>query len=744
MKLDFSSFVKQKFADFTTATSNLAIFIPYFFSIRHLAKTLFKPWKNISDQKKPGTPESLETWFSRASFNWISVWIGFVMRSSLIVAYFILMILFVLLLPLATIVYTGILPMLYIFYQFETPESEQKKREYELFLKKRMLDPKNREKVSQWFEDYYALNIKKTAWWDLHSLLSSPPLARDWSSGFTPTLDQYGEDLTLAKPHYIHLVDRQNEIAHIEQVLSKSDEHNCIIVGDAGVGKHTVIESLAKKMYEGKTPTSLAFKKLIKLDLNQVIAKSEDFAQKTTLVKTLLAEAAQAGNIVLFIDNFDRFVSDGNDRVDLTDTIIEFAKTPQLQIIGVTTPFAYQKYIQKKDAVRVHFEKIDIEEISAQDALTVVLQEIVSFEKRFALQIPYEVCTAVVEKSNMYITDIPFPEKAINLLDQVCVYATETKKASTIVPSMVDDVLQLKTHTPVVLDDAFKKTLVDLEAILNAKIVQQEEAISTLASTVRKSYVAAGQRKKPLATLLFLGPTGVGKTQTAKALSEVFFKDENALIRFDMSLYQSKNDIATLIGSVETGNPGLLTSAIREKPYGILLLDEIEKADIDLLNIFLTILDEGYFTDGYGQKVDCRHLIIIATSNAGADFMFQLLETKDTTDATEVINYLISNNLFTPEFLNRFDGVVVYKPLNKKAVYVLTTKILENISSKLKNTHGVTAQFTEGFKGSLIEKGYNIQFGARALERTVRAEVEDKIAKLILENKLQQGQTISF
>ena len=285
-----------------------------------------------------------------------------------------------------------------------------------------------------------------------------------------------------------------------------------------------------------------------------------------------------------------------------------------------------------------------------------------------------------------------------------------------------------------------KEKLINLEDLLKDSIVEQEEAINKLSSSLRRSFLLLGKRKKPLASFLFLGPTGVGKTETAKAIAQTFFsaadrENLNYLIRFDMSEYQSKSDIPKLIGDSIYHEPGQLSKAIRENPYGVLLLDEIEKADHDLLNIFLTILDEGYFTDGEGKRVDCKNLVIIATSNAAASEIYQ-------NKNISIMDYLIEHHVFSPEFLNRYDGVVVFRPLSEESIFKIANKMIEKIVDDIQSMYGIKVKISEKTLENIVSKSKDSRFGARNLDRVIRDDVEDKISKLILQGKASEKDMI--
>ncbi len=644
-------------------------------------------------------------------------------------------------------------------------DEEIKERAKKLFLASHCLKQENVITVTTWFEELWKKQMQRKIWWDRKELFSYPPLARDWAAGYTPTLDEYVEDLTDATYQSVsrHIVGRKNELSQIQEILSKSEEANVVLVGEEGVGKRTVVDALARLIYEGQTGKQLAYKRILKLNMEKILTTFTDMKQRELFFEELLGEAADAKGVILLLENIDKYCTSAEGRIDLTISLEKFARLPVLQFVGITTPFFYQRYIFPNEKIGRLFVRVDVKEISKQEALSTILHAVPLFENKYSVSIPYETAVAVIEKSEFYITYIPFPEKALELLDQTGAhYFTRVMKegdakSSLILPEYVDVVLSEKTHIPTTLTQEMRAKLLNLEKLLESRVVFQTNAISALSSALRRSFILLGKRKKPLATFLFLGPTGVGKTETAKALSAIFFGNETYITRFDMALFQSKEDIRTLVGSLESGLPGLLSQALREKPYAVLLLDELEKAHPDLINIFLTVIDEGYYTDGFGKRVDCKNLIIIATSNAGADFIYKQqsvlnkLESaiSSETDASEnssanLIDYLIQKNIYSPEFLNRFDGVVVYNSISDKALLLLAKKMSVSVRDTIYSLYKIKILVKDETLIEIIQKHYNPAFGARNLDHIVTKEIEDKIAILLLENKIAEEAVITL
>lgn len=742
-------FYRQSLANFVEASTNFIFFLPYFFSVPSLLRTLFHPWKNlVSKEKTVGF--SLNSWFGEVSFNAISRFLGLLMRLAIIFFYFLIQSLFILLTPIIFCLYFLLIPI--FFLESLTQKSEEEKKELARlkFIGSHLLNQENYKVVAAWFEDYYNKFLHQTRWWKRSNLFSIPPLARDWAVGFTPTLDQYGQDLTSTayQNKTLTIVDREKEIDEIERTLSKSQESSVVVVGEEGVGKHTIVVALAKRMYEGKTKSLLMYKRIIWLNMEKVLNQHTDLQKRENFFEELLAEAAQARNVIIFIDDIDRYITSDRSNIDLTTSFEKFTKTNQLQILGITTPFLSEKYFLANQRLNRQFSKIEVKEVASSEAEKILLQLAFAFEDRYKITLPYETIKNAIQKSDFYITAIPFPEKAIDLLDSACVLANQSHPESVriVTPDFIDKVLSEKTHVPTTITENTKQKLVHLEQLLSTQIVHQQQAITKLSSALRRSFLLLGKRKKPLASFLFLGPTGVGKTETAKTVAKIFFGGETYLIRFDMSNFQSTDDIPKLIGSLDSGNPGLLAKAIRESPYGVLLLDEIEKANKDLINIFLTVLDEGYFTDGFGQRVDCKNLVIIATSNAGSELFFthpQGVQAQNS-HAEGVVDYLVEEKIFAPEFLNRFDAVISYNPLDAESAKQIALKMIKVISHDIFNLHKVKIEVSDDYLSELISKGYDVKFGARNLERLIRDEIEDKIAKIVLEGKAKEGETINI
>lgn len=728
--------VSKLFSNFLEAILNIFVFLPYYFSTGPLLKTLFKPWKNLI-KKKTEVGFSFEEWLGRLAFNLISRGIGFMMRVSILIFFVALEVIYIISIPFIFALFILLLPLNLLIKSLQKSDREKKIELKDSFIATHLLKEENRSHVEKWFEQYYKFKHLDYHWWKLENLLTQTPLARDWSVGFTPTLDQYCEELT--SPSYQNkiktTIDREKEIEIIESILSKNEEANVLIVGEEGVGKHAIVDAMSKKIFEGKINPLLVYKRILKLDMERILTQTTDQKQREALLELMFEEAYEAKNIIIMIENLDKYVISTQDRVNLSTPIEKYGKKFGLNFIATATPFNYQKFIFTNAAVNLVFTKIDVAEVSKEDAEEILLEKALLFEQHNQVIIPYETVKNTIEKSDFFITHIPFPEKAIDLLDNACAAVAQRSsktQPAVVDPDVIDSLITETMHIPTKLDDSLKQKLIKLENQLAVRILFQKEALKQLTAAVQKSFLLFDKRKKPLASFLFLGPTGVGKTETAKALTQIFFDDEKHLIRFDMSAFQNREDVEKLIGFMAT--------QIRQKPYGVLLLDEIEKANRDLINIFLTILDEGYFTDGYGQRVDCKNLMIIATSNAGSDYVYKNLDIS----SEKLINYLIEQKIFSPEFLNRFDGVIAYKPLTQDLVLQLAKRMIERIATNYQKLYKVTVKISDQTLTDVIKKNYHPEWGARDLERIITQEFEGQVAQRVLQGQAKAGETVFF
>ncbi len=723
---------------------NIFLFLPYFFSVEILLRTLFAPWKGLSDTST-SRGFSLSAMGNRFMFNLISVWIGATIRLVMIGIFFLVQTIFILLIPFIILFFFALLPVL-MLWDVITPSAHQKKeRAKQRFLRTHLQDQNNAPYAAQLFEMHYDRLWDRAQWWKLKNLFQTVPLASDWAAGYTPTLDRYATEISTAAFHKrtLHIVGRDAEIESIEQSLLRAEEANVLVTGFEGVGKHTIIEAFARRVAHGVCHPRLAHKRILRLSMEKILTVSRDPKEREAFFGKLLKEAAHSGNVILLIDEIDRYVSSGaSGRVDMTATLAQYAHSNRVQIIGVCTPYAYNTYIFPNQSLGHLFSVITIAEITKSEALEVLFEYHLWYERHYRVTIPYETLVTIIDKSDFFITSIPFPTKAVQLLDTVCVYTTQTLKQKVVLPEHIDPVLTAQTHAPTKVTEEMKQKLLTLEKQLETQVLNQQTAIHEVAAALRRAFLLLGKRKKPLASFLFVGSTGVGKTETAKAITETFFDDQSALLRFDMSTFQTREDISKLIGSPQTQQPGLLTSAIRNHPYGVLLLDEIEKASHDLLNIFLTMLDEGYLVDGTGTHLDCKNLVIIATSNAGSDYLHSMQQQHIAINSSQLMNYLIEQGHFSPEFLNRFDGVITFQPMQSSSMMPIAQKMLATIQQNVKDLYQVNLEVSDQSLQYIVQQNTDPSFGARNLDRILRDQIEDQVAQLILSGKAQPGATI--
>ena len=595
--------------------------------------------------------------------------------------------------------------------------------------------------------------ILAAKWWDRRQMgwkmaeqekwsLGRPGIGWGLLFGYTPKLDKYSENLSLKQNFATHLIGRENEVRRMEKVINGGK--NILLVGDEGVGKMTVVYAFAEMAITGKLGRKLAYKKLVSLDYQAAMSESGDRDVKKKLLSNLMREAELAGNIILVMKDIFRITNaefEGNDYSDVIGKSLEKGNSGMIAVAGRVE---YERFLAGDQRIQKYFEVIEINQPSKDDALMILMQAINEKETKSRIRFSIQAVRQILDGSDRYITDIPFPEKVLELMDQVIV--SETGSDNWVTVDDVNKMLSEKTGISIGrLTEGEKEKLGNLEEIIEKELVGQKNAVDLIARSLRSRIAAVKDENKPIGSFLFLGPTGVGKTQTAKVLADVYYGTRKSILRFDMAEFVGREGLERLVGSVERNQPGVLTSGIKNKPASLLLLDEIEKAPPEVFNLFLTMLDEGYINDAGGNKVICRHLFVVATSNAGAKFVREQVNNgvKGEELQKSVVDFIQKQGLFSPEFLNRFDGVVVFEPIEGENLVKIAELMLRDLQINLLKKN-INVSFGEGLAQKVASDGFDIEFGARPMRRVVDLVLGDVLGRAIIENKILPGDKIEL
>ena len=616
------------------------------------------------------------------------------------------------------------------------------------------------------------------------------------------------------------VVGREREIMRMIQILSRRTKNNPCLVGEPGVGKTAVVEGLANRIVANNVPEVIENKRLLTLDLSAMVAGSKYRGEFEERIKRVIAEAGADGEVLLFIDEIHTIIGAGGAEgaLDAANILKPALARGELQIIGATTLEEYRKHIEKDAALERRFQPITVEEPSEEESIAILRGIKEKYEEHHKVRIDDEAILAAVKLSARYINDRYLPDKAIDLIDEAssklrithsgepktikrlreqllllegekedCIRKEDFEAASLIKKKQeqkkkkLDKVLeewkqdkeenQLHvtesdialivsdwTRIPAEkLSESESEKLKKLEQMLHARVIGQDEAVHAVAQAIKRGRVGLKDPKRSIGSFMFLGPTGVGKTELSKALAEVVFGSEQNLIRVDMSEYMEKYSVSKMIGSppgyVGYDEGGQLSEKVRRNPYSVILFDEIEKAHPDVLNILLQVLDDGHITDSQGRKVSFKNTIIIMTSNVGAE---QIVSPKklgfdssvDQRDRdytymkTKVLEEL--KRLFKPEFLNRIDEIIVFRPISKENMAQILEIMLKNLYQRAKGEMNLGISLDKKAKSFLIEKGYDPKFGARPLKRTIQTEVEDILSEAILEGEVHPGEKVNL
>lgn len=631
----------------------------------------------------------------------------------------------------------------------------------------------------------------------------------------TPTLDKYSRDITMEARHgnLDPVVGREKEIQRVMQILSRRMKNNPCLVGEPGVGKTAVVEGIAYMISRGNVPDTVKGKRLLSLDISGMLAGSKYRGEFEDRIKKVIQEVMMSGDVILFVDELHTLVGagDAEGAIDASNILKPSLSRGEIQMIGATTIAEYRKYIEKDAALERRFQPVNVEEPTRDEAVDILKGLRSCFEQHHGVEISDEAVEAAVDLSVRYITDRFLPDKAIDLMDEACsrrrlgfsaqgiVQDRSVAELATLDSDLetalisgnieeaanirhrqeelakktarsqlagrhniivgendIADVVSVWTKIPVSkLTEKESKRLEKLETELHKRVVGQEEAVSAVAKAIKRSRVGLKDPRRPIGTFLFLGPTGVGKTELSKALADVVFGSEDALIRVDMSEYMEKHSVSKLIGSppgyVGFEEGGQLSEKVRTNPYSVILFDEIEKAHSDVFNILLQVLDDGHITDSQGRKVDFKNTIIIMTSNTGAQRIIDpkqlgFVTVQDDSKEHEDMKKNVMDELkrtFKPEFLNRIDDTIVFHALSEKNVRDIAGLMLKELKNRVQAQMDIELKFTDNMKKYIFEKGYDKKYGARPLRRAIQTYVEDELAEAILAGGVHKGEVVT-
>jgi len=612
------------------------------------------------------------------------------------------------------------------------------------------LNKNDLEDLGLWYEKRIEYYEKNKRFWDLENILRRSPIGVDWVYGYTAILDRFSIDLTKyfeTSKKEVRLIGRKNEIEQIERILSRSGQNNVILVGEPGVGKNTVIYGFAELIAKGKTLPALKYKRMLKLNMAELVSSSNSMQDLESLLLQILKDASRAGNIILFIEDIHNFIgaTGGIGKIDISEILKPYLESNNFQLIATTDIGNYHRYIETRGDLKKLFEKVEVQEPDSKTTMKILQTILPNIEEEQGVFLTHQALKNIIDKSETFIQGVPFPEKAIDLLFEVISYV-KSKNKTIIMPEDINKIISQKTNIPIgeitVLE---KEKIQNLEKIMHQDIVNQETAIKKLTQTLLRLRTGLTKTNKPAGVFLFIGPTGVGKTLTAKTLAKVYFGSENKMIRFDMSEFQNIESIDRFIGSPHTQEPGQFVSKVRDMPFSVILLDELEKAHPKILNLFLQVFSEARLTDIFGKTVSFRHNIIIATSNAGAEYIRNLIKQKiDPAKEKElIIDYLLKQNIFRPEFLNRFDDIIIFHSLNKEQIKQIAKILLNKLSERLKKQNYFLI-ITDELVNYISEIGFNPQFGARPMQRAIQDTIEVSVSKKILNKEIKKGDKISI
>lgn len=573
-------------------------------------------------------------------------------------------------------------------------------------------------------------------------------IARDWSFGYIPLLTRFGQNISEQITHGgLLAADLEAHTKALDQLIAtfgSAGHQNAALVGPAGVGKTTIVHAFAERLLDASSslPDSLKFRQVIILDASALIAAAPGRGELENLIMQVLNEAYTAKNIIICLDNAQLFFEEGIGSVDLTNVLLPILEAGRLRIILTMDEQRYLQIGQRNAGLINTLNRISIEQATKEETIAVMRDQLIITEFQRKVTYTYQSLEESYRLSERYIHDLAMPGRALKLLESAAGYAEDGFVTAHSVQQAIELTMNIKVG--VANDEAERQKLLNLENLIHTRMINQTRAVSVVSDALRRARAGVRNQNRPIGTFLFLGPTGVGKTELAKALADVYFGGEDRMIRLDLNEYVRAEDVTRLIAD-GADDPMSLTAQAMKQPFSVVLLDEIEKAHPQVLTTLLQLLDEGILRDIKNREVSFRDAIIIATSNAGADRIREYIERGYQLEQFEkqFVDELINTNQFRPEFLNRFDEIVTFRPLSKQELVQVVDLILMGIN-KMMALQKITVNVTEDAKLLLVDRGYDPRLGARPMRRVVQRAVENTIAKLMLSGTVAPGSTIDI
>jgi ATP-dependent Clp protease ATP-binding subunit ClpC len=576
-----------------------------------------------------------------------------------------------------------------------------------------------------------------------------PPggLGKGMTGRVTPYLDSVSVDFTKLAKRGLgrRIVGRKKEIKEIAEILNGS-KVNVLIIGEPGSGKTSIARGIANEIVRGVEYEKLKYKRLVNLQTSSLIAGTKSVGDVADRINRAMEEANQSGDIILLLDEIHTLISgtdaQGNEASNIFSMLEPHLSNQQIQFIGTTNIENYRRYIEPNGSFSRLFEKVEIPESSKEDTLEILKFISKYFQRDYKILITLPALQKVIELSEKLIHERVLPDKAIDILNRTAANVTNTTKYLT--AEEISKEISEVTHVPVsAITEEESEKLVKIEEALKNKVIGQDQAIIQVSKALKRARVGIRNEKRPIASFLFVGTTGVGKTETAKALAREYFGSEKVMIRLDMSEYQQVDSIDRLIGAPDGSSKGILTEAVRSKPFALILLDEIEKAYPSILLTFLQVLDDGRLTDSSGRVIDFTNTIIIATSNIGTKAIQEISQRGGNFEEMQKAAMDNVREKFAPEFLNRFNGIIVYRPLDMRSVKTIASLMLNNVRETAENKN-ITISFKDELLDELVKKGYTPEWGARPLARVIEDTVESYLATKILTKEFSQGDVVEL